>query len=105
VRDVRQADRHQVYFQRLVLHGVPQALVEGGMDCRRYSPHAPKPIELPPAVARDFLVDKNAFFAEKNAVKADAIAARQLHALRQHYTGKLKLIDVREMFLQMRDQS
>jgi hypothetical protein len=35
----------------------------------------------------------------------DAIAARQLHALRQHYAGKLKLIDVKEMFLQMRDQA
>jgi hypothetical protein len=34
---------------------------------------------------------------------AFAIVARQLHALRRHYTGKLKLIDVREMFLQMRD--
>jgi hypothetical protein len=36
---------------------------------------------------------------------AFAIAARQLHALRRHYTGKLKLIDVREMFLQMRDRA
>jgi hypothetical protein len=45
-----------------------------------------------------------AFFAEKNTIKADGIAARQLHALKQHHSGKLKLTDVKAMFLQMRDQ-
>jgi hypothetical protein len=35
--------------------------------------------------------------------KRDGIAARQLHALRQHYTGKLRLSDVKEIFLQMKD--
>ncbi len=64
-----------------------------------------KPIELPPAVARRFVEDMRAFFAEKNSVKRDEIAARQLHALRQHYAGKLKLIDVREMFVQMSDHA
>jgi hypothetical protein len=64
-----------------------------------------KPIELPPEVAREFLADKHAFFAEKNTVKADAIAARQLHALRQHYTGKLRLTDVKGIFLQMRSHT
>jgi len=44
-------------------------------------------------------------FAETNSIKKDEIAACQLHALRQHYAGKLKLIDVREMFLQMRDRA
>jgi len=37
-------------------------------------------------------------------IKADEIAARQLFALKQHYSGKLKLSDVREMFVQMRDE-
>jgi hypothetical protein len=46
-----------------------------------------------------------AYFAEKNAVKRDEIAARQLHAPRQQYTGKLWLSDVREMFEQMRDHA
>jgi hypothetical protein len=55
-----------------------------------------KPIELPPKVAK-------AFVADMNKVKADGIAARQLHALKQHYSGKLKLTDVIEMFRQMRD--
>jgi hypothetical protein len=46
-----------------------------------------------------------AFLAEKNAIKRDEIAARQLHALKQHYSGKLRLFDVKEMFLQMKDHA
>ena len=45
----------------------------------------------------------NAFFAEPNSIKADEIAARQLHALREYYAGKLRLADVKEMFQQMKD--
>ena len=33
--------------------------------------------------------DMRAFHAASNAIKADEIAARQLHALKQHNTGKL----------------
>jgi hypothetical protein len=47
----------------------------------------------------------NLFFAEPNTIKADEIAARQLHALRQHHPSKLRLTDVKEMFLQMRDHA
>ena len=69
---------------------------------RAYPPRMPtKPIELPPEVAKAFR-DMRAFFAGGTGVKADEIAARQLHA-RQHSNGKLRLIDVREMLLQMRD--
>jgi hypothetical protein len=39
----------------------------------------------------------------RTAIKRDEIAARQLHALKQHYAGKLRLSDVR--FEQMRDHS
>jgi hypothetical protein len=67
-----------------------------------------KPIELPPHVAKAFIADMRTFFAAKNSVKKDEIAARQLHVLRA-YQGPcekpLKLIDVREMFLQMKDQA
>jgi hypothetical protein len=59
-----------------------------------------KPVELPPGNARRFVEDMRAYFAETNLIKRDEIAARQLHALRQHYAGKLRLTDVREMFLQ-----
>jgi hypothetical protein len=62
-----------------------------------------KPIELPPAVARAFVKDMRAFLAEENAIKRDEIAARQLHALKQHYAGKLRQFDVKEMFLEMKD--
>jgi hypothetical protein len=44
----------------------------------------PKFIELPPAVARRFVQNMRAFHAESKAIKADEIAARQLHALRKH---------------------
>jgi hypothetical protein len=45
---------------------------------------------------------------QEENIKADAIAARQIHVLRQ-YQGScerpIKLHDVKEMFLQMRDQA
>jgi hypothetical protein len=64
-----------------------------------------KPIDLPPEVARAFVRDMLAFFAAgHHQIKADEIAARQLFALKQYYAGKLKISDVREMFVQLRDQ-
>jgi hypothetical protein len=44
------------------------------------------------------------YFSEKNSIKRDEIAARQLYALKQHYSGKLRLTDVIYMFRQMSDQ-
>ena len=64
-----------------------------------------KPIELPPAVARRFVEDMHAFHAEKNSIKRDEIAARQRHALAQHSAARLRVTDVIEMFVQMRDQA
>jgi hypothetical protein len=61
-------------------------------------------IEIPPEVAERFVADMRAFHAEKNQIKADGIAARQLHALKQYYAGKLRLADVKQMFLQMKDE-
>ena len=63
-----------------------------------------KPIELPPGFARRFVDDMRAYFAETNLIRRDEIAARQLHVLKQHHAGKLRLSDVKEMFLQMKDQ-
>ena len=73
----------------------------------RYAPHMPsKPIELPPDVARDFVRDMRAYFAEKSPFKRDEIAIRQLVVLNE-YLGRrerpLRVIDVKEMFVQMRD--
>jgi hypothetical protein len=65
-----------------------------------------KPIEMPPEVAHRFVEDMRAYFAEKNANKRDEIAIRQLVALNE-YLGRrerpLRIPDVKEMFLQMRD--
>jgi hypothetical protein len=67
-----------------------------------------KPIELTPAIPRSFVQDMCAFFAEPNPIKRDEIAGRQMHALREYqgpWERPLKLHDVKEMFLQMRDQA
>ena len=64
-----------------------------------------KPIELPPEVARRFVEDMRAFHAEKNQIKRDEIAARQRHALAQHYSARLRVTDVIEMFVQLRDHA
>jgi hypothetical protein len=65
-----------------------------------------KPIELPPGFAHRFFKDLSAYFTEENLIKRDGIAARQLHALRQHIgprDKKLRLSDVKEMLAQMKD--
>jgi hypothetical protein len=67
----------------------------------------PRNLELPVAVAKAFVRDKRAYFAERNELKRDEIAARQLYALNQQRRPrdkKLRLADVKAMFLEMRDQ-
>jgi hypothetical protein len=61
-------------------------------------------LELPAAVARRFAADMRGYQAEPNAIKREEIAAHQLHALKQHYAGKLRLSDVKEIFAQLKDQ-
>ena len=59
-------------------------------------------------VERAFVRDMHAFFAEKASIKRDAIAARQISALRQYQQSREKPVripDVKEMFLQMRDHA
>jgi hypothetical protein len=65
-----------------------------------------KPLEVPPAVARAFVEDMRAFFAEPNSLKRDEIAARQAWALKQHLPGKrLRLPDIYQMFEAMKDHA
>jgi hypothetical protein len=45
---------------------------------------ARRPLELPPNVAKAFVKDMRAYFAEENRYKQDEIALRQLHALKEH---------------------
>jgi hypothetical protein len=63
-----------------------------------------KPLELPPAAALRFLADMQAFHST-DAIKCNQIAARQLHALREHLPSdaKLTLSDVKVLFERMRD--
>jgi hypothetical protein len=63
-----------------------------------------KQLELQPAAARSFAKDICAYFAEKSTIKKDEIADRQLWLLKQYYPGKLRITDVREMFVQMKDE-
>ena len=60
---------------------------------------------MPPEVARRFFEGMRAFHRERNPIKRDEIAARQLHALRDYLRPrekKLRLSDVKEMFRQMK---
>ncbi len=50
----------------------------------------PKRIEIPAEAAHSFADDMQAFFGEKDGIRADGIAAKRLHALKQHYSGKRK---------------
>ena len=59
---------------------------------------------LPSRVARAFLADMRAYHAAKGQLRKDEIAAKQLWPLKQHWNGKLRITDVRELFEQMRDQ-
>jgi hypothetical protein len=66
----------------------------------------PKHIELPPRVAQAFARDMRAFFKAKNQLKQDEIASRQLHALlafQRPRDKKLWFVDVKRMYLEMRD--
>jgi hypothetical protein len=64
-----------------------------------------KPLDLPMQVAKDFVKDMRAYFAEKNGIKRDEIAGRQAWLLAGHVSGrKLRLNDVKEMFEAMKDQ-
>jgi hypothetical protein len=75
---------------------------------RLFSAKPRKPLEIPPAVARAFAKDIRAFHAATTGLERDEIAARQLHALQEHQRPgekKLRLIDVHEMFLAMKDHA
>ena len=51
-----------------------------------------KPVELPPAIAKVFVRDMKAFFAEESRYKQDEIALQQLHALSQQQGPREKAL-------------
>ena len=73
---------------------------------RNAQPMPTKSLELPLKVAQAFARDMRAFFNAKTQLEQDEIASRQLHALQafQHPRDKkLRLADVKQMFLEMKD--
>jgi len=66
-----------------------------------------KPLDLPLAVAKAFVEDMKAYFAEPNATKRDFIAGRQLRALRRYTPRwkKLRISDIIELFHEMKDHT
>jgi hypothetical protein len=63
------------------------------------------PLEIPAAVARQFMADLQDYYAEDDAVKRDEIASRQLHILRLYqmpHEKKFRLDDVKRLFELMR---
>ena len=65
-----------------------------------------KQLEIPPEAAKAFVRDMRAFF-KASGHKADEIAAEAGGRLKQHLPRgtKLRISDVKELFLQMRDQA
>jgi hypothetical protein len=63
-----------------------------------------KPLSVPPAAAKAFAKICERSTPQRLASR-DEIAARQLHALREHLRPgeKLRLTDVHELFLAMKD--
>jgi hypothetical protein len=67
-----------------------------------------KQLIVPPATAKAFAKDMRAFNAAATGFEKDEIAARQLHALSEHQGPRdkpLRLTDVHEMFLAMKDHA
>jgi len=66
-----------------------------------------KEIVIPPAAAKAFIRDMKAFFKAKGQLEHDEIAAKQLWLLKEHLPRgtKLRTSDVKELFLQMKDQA
>jgi hypothetical protein len=64
-------------------------------------------IEIPPEVARRFVEDMCAYFAETNSIRRDEIAARQMSVLRRYRGPRQKPVsvsDVKDMFRQLMDE-
>ena len=66
-----------------------------------------KQLEIPPDAAKAFVRDMKAFFKANGPLMQDEIAAKQAWLLKQHLPRgtKLRTSDLKELFLQMRDQA
>jgi hypothetical protein len=66
-----------------------------------------KQLEIPPEAAKAFVRDMKAFFKASGQLMQDEIAAKQVWLLKQHLPRgtQLRISDVKEQFLQMRDRA
>jgi hypothetical protein len=66
-----------------------------------------KELVIPPEAANAFVRDMKAFFKASGQLMQDEIAAKQVWLLKQHLPRgtNLRTSDVKELFLQMRDQT
>lgn len=65
-----------------------------------------KPLEIPPEAALEFVKDMRAFFNADGQLEEDRIAADAAWKLKRHLPKgtKLRVSDVKQMFLEMKDQ-
>jgi hypothetical protein len=54
-----------------------------------------KQFDLPMQMAKAFVHDMSAYFAEPNAIKRDEIAGRQAWLIAQHFRGKVRTDSIR----------
>ncbi len=69
---------------------------------------SPKPLDLPPDVARGFARAMKDYFAEEDGTKRDAIAAHQLKILSSYQNPRerpLRLSDVKRLFVLMKNSA
>lgn len=64
-----------------------------------------KPLEIPPEAGRRFAAKMQAYHAEHDTIRRDAIAAEARHILLEHMPAgsKLRVTEVKELFELMRD--
>ena len=65
-----------------------------------------KQLDFPPAIAKAFVKDMTEYFNEENGHKRNAIAVRQLQALKEFQSPRerpLLLSDVKRMFVHFRN--
>jgi hypothetical protein len=56
-----------------------------------------KPIEIPADIGKRFVADMRRFHREPNPIKRDEIAGGTMRMLREHYSGRLRVPDVKRM--------
>ena len=62
-----------------------------------------KPLDLPRDVSLKFLDLMRAYYAAPDKNRAEEITAEALHLLREHYSGRLRMSDVKDLFALARD--